>query len=85
MHYKRYILNVLKDIVPNIESGQKRRLTLVEECRNRWMRNARIQNGEGMPWRQKSVIRNSRKWMCMMPGCSGRPLPTGAIEMTYFG
>ena len=49
MHYKRSILDVLKDIVPNIESDQKCRLTLVEECRNRWTRNARIQNAEDMP------------------------------------
>lgn len=46
MHYKRSILDVLKDIAPNIDSDQGHRLTLVEECHERWMRNARILQSE---------------------------------------
>ena len=47
MHYKRNILDVLKDITPDIDSDQGRRLTLVEECHERWMENAKnLQSGE---------------------------------------
>ena len=47
MHYKRSILDVLKDIAPSIDSDQGRRLTLVEECHERWMENAKnLQSGE---------------------------------------
>lgn len=40
MHYKRSIIDVLKDVVPAIRDDQGRRLTLVEECRKRWLRGA---------------------------------------------
>lgn len=40
MHYKRSILDVLKDVAPRIDDNQGRRYTLVEECRKRWLRNA---------------------------------------------
>jgi len=40
MHYKRSIIDVLKDIAPAIRDDQGRRLTLVEECRKRWLRGA---------------------------------------------
>ena len=47
MHYKRSILDVLKDIAPSIDSDQGRRQTLVEECHGRWMENAKnLQSGE---------------------------------------
>ncbi len=41
MHYKRSIIDVLKDILPPINDDQGRRLTLVEECHERWMDNAK--------------------------------------------
>lgn len=41
MHYKRSIIDVLKDVLPPIDDEQGRRLSLVEECHNRWMDNAR--------------------------------------------
>jgi len=40
MHYKRSIIDVLKDIAPAIHDDQGRRLTLVEQCRKRWLRGA---------------------------------------------
>ena len=33
MHYKRSIIDVLKDVAPVIRDDQGRRLTLVEQCR----------------------------------------------------
>ena len=41
MHYKRSIIDVLKDVLPPIDDEQGKRLTLVEECHDRWMENAR--------------------------------------------
>lgn len=40
MHYKRSIVDVLKDVAPRMDYDQGRRLTLVEQCRNRWLRGA---------------------------------------------
>lgn len=40
MHYKRSIIDVLKDVAPVIRDDQGRRLTLVEQCRKRWLRGA---------------------------------------------
>ncbi len=40
MHYKRSIIDVLKSVAPHINDDQGRRLTLVEECRKRWLRKA---------------------------------------------
>ena len=40
MHYKRNIIDVLLDIAPYVNADQGRRLTLVEECRKRWLRKA---------------------------------------------
>lgn len=40
MHYKRSIIDVLKDVAPAIRDDQGRRLTLVEQCRKRWLRGA---------------------------------------------
>ena len=41
MHYKRSIIDVLKDVLPPVDDEQGRRLSLVEECHDRWMENAR--------------------------------------------
>ena len=41
MHYKRSIIDVLKDVLPPVDDEQGRRLSLVEECHDRWMKNAR--------------------------------------------
>ena len=41
MHYKRSIIDVLKDVLPLPDADEGRRLTLVEECHDRWMENAR--------------------------------------------
>ena len=47
MHYRRSIVDVLKEVLPTVDDEQGRRLTLVEECHDRWMENARNrQNGE---------------------------------------
>ena len=41
MHYKRSIVDVLKDVLPPLDDNQGRRFTLIEECHQRWMENAR--------------------------------------------
>lgn len=41
MHYKRSIVDVLKDVLPPINDDQGRRRTLVEECHERWMEHGR--------------------------------------------
>ena len=41
MHYRRSIIDVLKDVLPPVDDDQGRRLSLVEECHDRWMENAR--------------------------------------------
>ena len=38
MNYKLSIIDVLKDIAPFVNDERGRRLTLVEECRRRWLR-----------------------------------------------
>ena len=40
MHYKRNIIDVLMDIAPHINADEGRRLSLVEKCKKRWLRNA---------------------------------------------
>ena len=40
MNYKLGIIDVLKDIAPFVNDERGRRLTLVEECRRRWLRGA---------------------------------------------
>ena len=48
MHYKRSIIDVLKDVLPELDMDEGRRLTLVEECHERWVENARnLRNGNG--------------------------------------
>lgn len=39
MHYKHSIIDILRSIAP-LDTDQGRRLTLIERCRNRWLRNA---------------------------------------------
>lgn len=41
MHYKRSIIDVLKDVLPELDTDEGRRLTIVEECHDRWVENAR--------------------------------------------
>ena len=40
MHYKHSIIDILRTIAPYINDEQGRRLTLVEQCRKRWLRHA---------------------------------------------
>lgn len=39
MHYKHSIIDILRSIAP-LDTNQGRRLTLIERCRKRWLRNA---------------------------------------------
>lgn len=41
MHYKRSIIDMLKDVMPNIDDNQGRRQTIVEECYERWINGAK--------------------------------------------
>lgn len=41
MHYKRGIIDILKDVSPSLDNDQDRRRTLLEECYGRWRDNAR--------------------------------------------
>ena len=47
MHYKRSIIDVLKDVLPELDADEGRRLTLVEECHDRWIENARTSRNGG--------------------------------------
>ena len=47
MHYKRSIIDVLKDVLPELNTDEGRRLTLVEECHARWLENARASRSGG--------------------------------------
>lgn len=40
MHYKHSIIDILKTIAPYINDEEGRRLTLIEQCRKRWLRHA---------------------------------------------
>ena len=46
MSYKYGIIEVLRDISPYINADEGRRMTIVEECRNRWIRNAYLRDEE---------------------------------------
>ena len=49
MHYRRSIIDVLKDVLPLPDADEGRRLTLVEECHDRWVENARtLRSGKGV-------------------------------------
>ena len=53
MHYKRGIIDVLKEVLPELDADEGRRLTLVEECHDRWMENAQLSrnsNGRKEVW-----------------------------------
>ena len=39
------IIDVLKDVLPELDTDEGRRLTLVEECHDRWVENARASKG----------------------------------------
>ena len=41
MHYKRSVIDVLKDVLPGIDDNQGRRQTILEECYERWINGAR--------------------------------------------
>ena len=48
MYYKRSIIDVLKDVLPELNTDEGHRLTLVEECHDRWIENARnLRSGAG--------------------------------------
>ena len=47
MHYKRSILDVMKDVLPGLDTDEGRRLTLVEECHDRWVESARTFRNDG--------------------------------------
>ena len=47
MHYKRNILDVQRDVLSFLDENRGRRLSLVEECRQRWIENARSRGKEG--------------------------------------
>ena len=40
MHYKLRIIDVLKDIAPYINDDEGRKLSIIEECQQRWMTSA---------------------------------------------
>ena len=46
MSYKYGIIDILKDIAPYVNADEGRRMTIVEECRNRWIRNAYLRDDE---------------------------------------
>ena len=46
MHYKRSIIDVLMDVLPEIDADQGRRRTLIEECYERWREDAEPYNNE---------------------------------------
>ena len=46
MSYKYGIIDILKDIAPYVNADTGRKMTIVEECRNRWIRNARLRDEE---------------------------------------
>ena len=48
MYYKRSILDVMRDVLPSPDTDTGRRLTLVEECHDRWVGSARtLRNSNG--------------------------------------
>lgn len=47
MHYKRGIIDILKDVSPSLDDDQGRRRTLLEECYGRWRDNTRPGRNNG--------------------------------------
>lgn len=57
MYYKRSIIDVLKDVLPELDTDEGRRLTLVEECHDRWVENARnLQSRTGRKEAQHETV-----------------------------
>ena len=46
MSYRYGIIDVLKDIAPYVNADEGRRLTIVEQCRQRWIRNAYLRDDD---------------------------------------
>ena len=46
MSYRYGIIDVLKDIAPYVNADEGRRMTIVEECRKRWIRNAYLRDDD---------------------------------------
>ena len=46
MSYKYGIIDILKDIAPYVNADEGRKMTILEECRNRWIRNAHLWDDE---------------------------------------
>jgi hypothetical protein len=47
MHYKRSIVDVLKDAAPTLNDTQGKKLTITEEAHERWMKSAKYLGKEG--------------------------------------
>jgi hypothetical protein len=47
MHYKRSIVDVLKDAAPTLNDIQGKKLTITEEAHERWMKSAKYLGKEG--------------------------------------
>jgi hypothetical protein len=47
MHYKRSIIDVLKDAAPTLNDMQGKKLTITEEAHERWMKSAKYLGKEG--------------------------------------
>jgi predicted RNA-binding Zn-ribbon protein involved in translation (DUF1610 family) len=47
MHYKRSIIDVLKDAAPTLNATQGKKLTITEEAHERWMKSAKYLGKEG--------------------------------------
>jgi hypothetical protein len=47
MHYKRSIVDVLKDVAPTLNDMQGKKLTITEEAHERWMKSAKYLGKEG--------------------------------------
>jgi hypothetical protein len=46
MSYRYGIIDVLKDIAPYVNADEGRRMTIVEQCRKRWIRNAYLRDDD---------------------------------------
>ena len=46
MSYRYGIIDVLKDIAPYVNADEGRRMTIVEQCRQRWIRNAYLRDDD---------------------------------------
>ena len=46
MSYRYGIIDVLKDIAPYVNADEGRRMTIVEECRKRWIKNAYLRDDD---------------------------------------